>query len=175
MKKPIIVVFASVLVAVASIYYFNYFQLQSKMDDVLREDPRNYGIDVSVHFENYINPSILVYNLRSVSGGKTILDVFRVFLQLAEKVQSRKFEVVELSFRGKTKFKISGSYFQTLGKEYSWQNPIYTVRTFPEHLMNPDGSKAYSGWIGGLLGVLERQMEDFNDFHKKWYLEDLAK
>jgi len=24
--------------------------------------------------------------------------------------------------------------------------------------MNPDGSRAYSGWIGGVLGVLEKQM-----------------
>jgi len=37
--------------------------------------------------------------------------------------------------------------------------------------MNPGGSRAYSGWIGGVLGVLEKQMEDFNDFHKKWYSE----
>ena len=76
-------------------------------------------------------------------------------------------------FRGKTKFKIDGNYFQTLGEEYSWQKPIYIVRTFPEHLKNPDGRRAHPKWTGGLLGVTKEQMEDFNDFHKKWYLEDI--
>ncbi|WP_197530230.1 hypothetical protein [Deferribacter desulfuricans] len=102
-------------------------------------------------------------------------DVFRVFLQFAEKMQSKEFKVIELSFKGKTKFKINGDYFRTLGKEYSWQNPVYTMRTFPEHLMNPDGYRAYPEWTGGLLGVLVKQMEEFNDFHKKWYLEDIVK
>ena len=33
---------------------------------------------------------------------------------------------------------------------------------------------AYPEWTGGLLGVAGKQIEDFNDFHMKWYLEDLA-
>jgi len=145
------------------------------MNAVIKDDPRNNGVEVSVHFGYYINPSILVYDLKSISGANSMVDVFRVFLQFAEKVQSKKFDVVELSFRGKTKFKINGDYFQTLGKEYSWQNPVYKMRTFPENLMNYDGSRAYPMWTGGLLGVTTKQMEDFNDFHKKWYLEDMAR
>jgi len=62
-----------------------------------------------------------------------------------------------------------------LGKEYSWQNPVYTIRTFPENLINLDGSMAYPEWTGGWLRVTGKQMEDFNNFHKKWYLEDILK
>jgi len=175
MKKSIMIICASIFVIVIGIYGVNYLQLQSQMNDVIKNDPRNSGIEVSVHFGNYINPSILTYNLKSISGTNSMADVFRVFLQFAEKVKSKKFDIVELSFRGKVKFKIDGNYFQKLGEEYSWQNPIYTMRTFPEKLMNPDGSKAYPEWTGGLLGVIGKQMEDFNDFHKRWYLEDLAK
>ena len=153
----------------------NYFQLQSQMNDVLKDDPRNNGVEVSVHYSNYVNSSILIYDLKSISKTNSMADVFRVFLQFSEKVQSKKFDVVELSFMGKTKFKIKGDYFQTLGKEYSWQNPIYTIRTFPKNLINLDSSMAYPEWTGGWLGVAEKQMEDFNDFHKKWYLEDIAK
>jgi len=153
----------------------NYFQLQSQMNNVLKDDPRNNGVEVSVHYSNYVNSSILIYDLKSISKTNSMADVFRVFLQFSEKVQSKKFDVVELSFMGKTKFKIKGDYFQTLGKEYSWQNPIYTIRTFPKNLINLDGSMAYPEWTGGWLGVAEKQMEDFNDFHKKWYLEDIAK
>jgi len=177
MNKSIIIPFILIiliLVLAIGIYGFNYFLLQSKMDDVLKNDPRNKGIEVSVHYDSYINPSIFVYDLKSVSNTNSMADVFRVFLQFSEKVQSKKFDIVELSSRGKTKFKIKGEYFQTLGKEYAWQNPVYTMRTFPENLMHLDGSKAYPEWTGGLLGVAGKQMEDFNDFHMKWYLEDLA-
>ena len=172
-KKLAIIVLIFVLSSVIGIYSFNYFQLQHPLNDALEEDYRNEGIEVSVHFGNYVNPSILVYDLKSVSNTKSMADVFRVFLQFAEKMKEKNFDVVELSFRGKTKFKIDGDYFQTLGEEYSWQNPIYTVRTFSENLKNPDGTRAYPKWSGGLLGVAKEQMEDFNDFHKKWYLEDM--
>lgn len=175
MKKSIIAICTIILVVIIGIYSFNYLQLQSQMNDVIKGDPRNNGVEVSVHFGNYVNPSVLVYELKSISGTNSVADVFRVFLQFAEKVESKKFDVVELSFRGKTKFKINGDYFQELGKTYSWQNPVYTMRTFPENLMNSDGSRAYPEWTGGWLGVLGKQMEDFNDFHKKWYLEDMTK
>jgi len=154
---------------------FNYFQLQSQMGDVLKDDSRNNGVEVSVHYGNYVNSSILVYDLKSISDTNSMADVFRVFLQFSEKVKSKKFDVVELCFKGKTKFKIKGDYFQMLGEEYSWQNPVYTIRTFPENLINLDGSIAYPEWTGGWLGVAGKQMEDFSDFHKKWYLEDILK
>jgi len=149
--------------------------LQPKMNEVIKEDFRNDGIEISVHFKNYVDSSVIIYNLKSVSDDKSMADVFRVFLQFAEKAYSSSTETdtLELQFRGKTKFKITGEYFQTLGKEYSWQNPVYTMRTFPENLMNPDGSRAYPEWTGGWLGVMGKQVEDFNDFHMKWYLEEL--
>ena len=72
---------------------------------------------------------------------------------------------------GNVKFKITGSYFKKIGQEYSFQNPLYTMRTFPENVINPDGTSAYSTWTGGILGVTEKQLEDFNELNKKWYIE----
>jgi len=175
MRKSIIIVCACILIIVISVYGFNYFQLQYQMKKVIKDDYRNNGVRVSVHFGNYINPSILIYNLKSISVTNSMTDVFRVFLQFAEKKQLKKYDVIKLCYRSKTKFKIKGDYFQTLGKEYSWQNPVYTMRSFSENLMNPDGSSAYPQWTGGWLGVMGKQVEDFNDFHKKWYLKDMVK
>lgn len=170
MKKPIIVISSVLVLALAGIYALNFFQLQSRMNRVLKEDYRNSGIEVSVHYSMYVDPSTLVYDLKTVSGSNSPADVFRVLLQFAEEVKDKKFGTVQLCFRGTLKFQLDGDYFQTIGKEYSFQNPVYTMRTFPEYLKNPDGSRAYSEWTGGWLGVLKQQMEDFNDFHKKWYL-----
>jgi len=174
MNKSIMIPFIFILLLAIGIYGFNYLSLQSKMNDVLKNDSRNNGIEVSVHYSHYINPSMLVYDLKSISYTNSMADVFRVFLQFSEKVQSNKFDIIELSYMGKVKFKIKGEYFQILGKEYTWQNPVFTMRTFPENLMHLDGSMAYPEWTGGWLGVAGKQIEDFNDFHMKWYLEDLA-
>ena len=144
------------------------------MNSVIKSDPRNDGINVTVTYGQYVTPSKLIYDLKSVSSTNSMADVFRVLLQFAEKMSSKNFKEVILSYKGKAKFKIDGKYFQTLGKEYSWQNPVYTIRTFPENLKNLDGSQAYGQWTGGLLGVLEKQMEDFNDFNEKWYLKDMS-
>ena len=160
---------------IVTVYGFNYVNLQSPMNRVLRADARNEEIVVSVHFSAYVNPSVLVYDLRSVAGTKSRADIFRVFLQFASAVKTQRFDAVEMAFRGTTKFKISGEYFRKVGEEYSWQNPVYTIRTFPQNLMRPDGVKAYPGWTGGLLGVVSKQMDDYRDFHKKWYVEDLAR
>lgn len=173
MKKSIIIISSLIILAVAGIYAMNFCQLQSRMNAVLKDDYRNSGIEVSVHYSSYPNPSTLIYDLKAISGSSSPADVFRVLLQFAEKVKEKKFNTVQLRFRGKTKFQLDGLYFQTIGKEYSSQNPVYTMRTFPENLKNPDGSRAYSEWTGGWLGVVKQQMEDFNDFHRKWYLSDL--
>jgi len=163
------------LALIVTVYGFNYVNLQSPMNRVLRADARNEEIDVSVHYSAYVNPSVLVYDLRSVGGTKSMADVFRVFLQFAAAVKTQRFDALEMAFRGTTKFKISGEYFRKVGEEYSWQNPVYTMRTFPQNLMRPDGVRAYPGWTGGMLGVLTKQMDDYRDFHKKWYVEDLAR
>ncbi|MBU0899170.1 MAG: hypothetical protein KKB03_04225 [Nanoarchaeota archaeon] len=111
--------FLAISILIAMLIIAGCSTLQPKMKEVINDDTRNDGIEVSVHF------------------------------------------------------KITGDYFCTLGKEYSWQNPVYTMRTFPENLMNPDGSRAYPEWTGGFIGVMGKQVEDFNDFHKKWWLDDM--
>ena len=87
-------------------------------------------------------------------------------------MKTSEFSTIELEHKGNLKFIIEGSYFKQLGNEYEFQNPVYTMRTFPSNLKNPDGTQAYGEWTGGLFGVLNEQLEDFNDFHKRWYIDD---
>ena len=169
MKK--VVLFVAIVAAV--IAGLNYFNLHRLMMKVLQDDSRNDGIEVWCHYDTFVLPQGLVFDLRVVSAGNSQADVFRVLLQFAEAMKSAEFETVHLKYRGVPKFQLSGSYFRKLGEEYERQNPAYTMRTFPQNLQLPDGSSAYSEWRGGLLGVLQRQTEDFSDFHRRWYVNDL--
>lgn len=148
-------------------------QYNSEVKKVIKGDYRNEGIEVSLYTQG-ITSHTLIYDLESISNTNSMADIFRVFLQMADSLKNEKFDYVYIAFRGKTKFIIKGEYFQQLGQEYSWQNPVYTIRNFPSNVFNIDGSPAYGAWEGGVLGVLQKEMEDFTDFNKKWYLNDLG-
>ena len=148
-------------------------KLQGKIDQTIAFDQRNRGISVSAYYKTALGKDVVVFDLEDIEGSKSRLDVFRVLLDFAEEMEDESFSSLELAFRGDTRFILDGSYVRTLGSERRTQNPSYTIRTFPENLKTPYGSQAYSEWSGGLIGVLQKQMEDFNDVHDKWYLDDL--
>lgn len=147
----------------------NYQQLQRPMNEIIDGDRRNAGIEVSVHYKNYVPGGTLVYDFQRPGPNSSPADVFRVFLQFADAMKDASFDDVELAFRGETKFVLSGSHFKIAGREYRTENPVYTVRTFPEKLRRPDGKPAFEQWSGGLIGVASEQMNDFNRFTDEWY------
>jgi hypothetical protein len=152
----------------------NYFALQHSMSQVGNQDSRNKGIEVFAHYKYFVNPTVLVYDLRNVSETSSPMDVTRVLLQFAERQKDSRFANVELKFKGEHKFVVKGGYFRKLGQEYSVQNAAYTLRTLPQNLYKPDGSQAFGEWTGGILGVLTRQLEDFGNWHRAWYIDDLT-
>lgn len=172
MKKILVPVIA-VIAAFGGMQVYSRSKLQAPLNTAISSDERNKGIKVSASYASLLPGSDLVFDLKEVSGTNNPTDVFRVFLQYAEAQKDKNFSKVILSHKGKKKFMIEGSYFKTLGKEYDGQNPMYTIRTFPEHVHDLSGKRAFSTWEGGMLGVVGKQMEDFNEFHQRWYINDL--
>ena len=152
---------------------WNYLTIMAPVESALAVDTRNEGVAIEVHYKNYINPSILSFDLREITGAKSSADVFRVYLKSAKALRSHEFQEVELLHQGDVRFILAGAYFQQLGGEYDFQNPVYTMRTFSSHLYRPDGTKAFPEWTGGWLGVMTKEMEQFNEFHQQWYLTGL--
>lgn len=173
-KRTFSILLGTVCMAALVTAAANYTNLQHAMSQVQQADPRNEGIRVFVHYKYFVNPSVLIYDLRDVSGKSSPMDVTRVLLQYAEQQKERSFTVVELAHRGNEKFLLQGDYFQKLGQEYGTQNSAYTIRTLPENLYKSDGSHAFGTWSGGILGVLGRQMEDFTTWHRAWYINEFT-
>ena len=153
---------------------FNYFSVEQPLHHVLTDDSRNLVVTASAHFDGWISRDALIFDLTDVSGSAKEIDVFRIFLQYAQAMKGRHFARVILAHRGTKKFILDGDYFQQLGKEYEGQNPMYTIRTFPTHLTAMDGSKPFTEYVGGVLGVLEKEMEQFTEFNEQWYVRDMA-
>lgn len=154
------------------ILLINYSLLSIPSNSAISGDSRNDGVDIWVHYDYFINPGTLVFDLRSVGGDKSTADVFRVLFQVAEKFQGKRFDKVILSSKGKRKFYIEGSYFKEIGSSFSYQNPMYLLRTFPENTFLLNNTKAYATWTGGALGVMGKQMEDLNELAKDWFMAD---
>lgn len=159
--------------AVALVACANYFMLMGPLQDVIKRDQRNAGISAVAHYRYYVDPSVVIFDLREVADQKAPVDVMRVFFQFADVLQKRQYDRVVLAFRGTGKFQMEGDYFKKLGTEFQTQNPVYTMRTLPQNLYRMDGSPAFQTWTGGMLGVLSKQMEDFVQFHLQWYAGDL--
>jgi hypothetical protein len=87
--------------------------------------------------------SVIVFDLQEVPGTKSRLDVFRLLLDFTHEMREEYSESVELAYRGDIRFKIDGSYFRTLGRERNSENPVYTIRTFPENVQTPGGMRAH--------------------------------
>jgi len=160
---------AAVVVAVV-----NYALVHHDMRMAIESDDRNSGLVFYAYHENFVVPGTIVIDLRGVSVTNSQADVFRLLLQFAAKQKDKTYQRVILAFRGDPRFILKGEYFKKLGQEYETQNPVYTMRTFSENVLNVDGMPAFGAWTGGFVGVLGKQMEDFTELHHRWYIRSLA-
>lgn len=174
MRRTIVVTLSLVLFLLG-IGSLNYALVHRDMRAAIDEDKRNSGLVFYGYHDKLVVPGTIVVDLREVSSTNSPADVFRLLLQFAEKQKEKDYEKVILAFRGAPRFILEGKYFKTLGQQYGTENPVYTMRTMPENIFNTDGTPAFGTWTGGVLGVFGKQMEDFNEFHKRWYINDLAK
>ena len=131
------------------------------------------GISAHAYYQFGVVPDSIVFDLWNVGGRTSQAEVLGVFLRFAEKMKGREFREVRLAYHGEVKFVLDGGDFHDIGRGFSYQNPVYIVRTFPEKLSTPDGRRAFSTWSGGLLGVVGQQMEDVNELGRRWYLDDI--
>jgi hypothetical protein len=159
----------AILVVVYGVYGLNNFQLRSKMDFVILMDSRNKGVEVEVYYESPFNYRVIVYDMKGVSRDKSFADVFRLFLQFADRMQGSDLDYVKLAYQGRVKYILTDEDFKLVGLQYSLgENPVYIIRTFPEKLLLLNGRNAFPKWEGGLLAVTAKQLEDFNTFMKTW-------
>jgi hypothetical protein len=119
-------------------------------------------------------PDTLVFDIWRVDGAGSMADVDRVLFKAADALKAQNFGSVVLAYHGRARWRLEGAHFHEIGQEWSYQNPIYLVRTFPEHVTKMDGTPAFSEWSGGLLGVLLQELKQHNELHMRWYLLAVA-
>jgi len=61
------------------------------MNEILKGNEAFKGMSVTTHFEYWVVPGVVVYDLRSVTGGQTPLDVYAAFLEYAREQQGQRY------------------------------------------------------------------------------------
>jgi hypothetical protein len=130
------------------------------------------GARTVVYRRDLLAGNDIVFDVRSVSGDMSMIVMTRRLLKTAEALKDADLGRVYLAYKGHEKFYFDGAYFKQIGAERQTQNPIYTIKTMPENVHNLDGTPAFQSWSGGWLGVLGQQMDDVNEFHRKWWTND---
>ena len=163
MRNKKLVLVGTPLVAALVGYSANLFLLQEPMNDVLKQSSAFHGMNVSTHYEYFVVPGVVVYDLRELSFRQTPIDVHTAFLEFAKKLKDKRYSRVELSYKGVTKFSISGDSFRKLGDEYAAKNFDYVLYSFPKLFHAEDGVK---------LPPTTSDRDSLLQFHKAWYGDD---
>jgi hypothetical protein len=146
------------LVAALIGYSANLLLLQQPMDEILKQKAAFHGMKVSAHYQYWVVPGVIVYDLQSLSFRQTPVDVHTALLEFAKQLKEKRYSRVDLSYKGATKFSIDGAAFQRIGEEYAKRNFDYVLYTFPR-LVRPPAT--HSSDRDALL-----------QFHKRWYGQD---
>jgi len=163
LPKRKIVFIGTPLIAAIIGYSANAVLLQQPVNDVLRENAAFAGMDVSAHYQYYVVPGVVVYDLRTIGVRQTPIDVHTAFLEFAKKLRDKRYKRVELSYRGTTKFSIDGASFHKIGEEYTKRNFDYVLYTVPR-LFHREGSPAAPSATSDRDALLQ--------FHRQWYGND---
>jgi hypothetical protein len=150
------------------VFLLNYGLFQEPVNQVIERDQRNHGMVVRAHWRWYVDPTVLVYDLRETSGDATGVDLLRAFLQFAYRQKDRHFGRVDLAWRGATRFVITGGDFADLGRQYATRSPMDTVTVVPALLFRPDGTRAFPARVGSFVAQNQQRILDFNAFVNAW-------
>lgn len=152
------------LIAAIIGYSANVFLLQEPVNDILRQNAAFSGMKVSAHYEYWVVPGVIVYDLQALSLRQTPIDVHTAFLEFAKVLKEKRYSRVDLSYRGQTRFTLDGAAFAKLGQEYANRNFDYVLYSFPRLFRPTNGTKPIEP------GTSER--DALLEFHRRWYGQD---
>jgi hypothetical protein len=123
------------------------------------------GGDVRVGFTLEGN---IVFDVRSCKGDSRLIDPLHLLLQFGRKIRNESFSHILLAAGGTEVYRLNKSDLDELTDQYELGGRIWAFNHWPERLRKPTGERAFESWSGGLLGVMNGQIEDINMALKTW-------
>lgn len=165
MRNKKLIFVGTPLIAALVGYSANLLLLQEPMNEILKRNAAFRGMEISTHYQYWVVPGVVVYDLRSLSLRQTPIDVHTALLEFAKQLRTKRLSRVELSYRGTTKFSIDGESFRRVGEEYAKKNFEWVLYTLPRLFHAEDGTRQPDASASDRDALLQ--------FHRQWYGEDL--
>lgn len=159
LKNKKLVFVGTPLIAALVGYSANLFLLQEPMNDILKKNSALNGMKVSAHYQYWVVPGVVVYDLKSLGVRQTPIDVHKALLEFAKKLREKRYSRVDLNFRGVNKFSIDGASFAQLGNEYAKHDFNFALYKLPR-LVKPAVDSPAS------------DRDALVEFHRHWYGDD---
>ncbi|HYR28195.1 MAG TPA: hypothetical protein VEU30_06990 [Thermoanaerobaculia bacterium] len=153
------------LVAALIGYSANLFLLQEPVNDIIRENAAFKGMKVSAHYQYWVVPGVVVYDLQGLGVRQTPIDVHTAFLEFARKMKEKRYSRVDLSYKGTKKFSVDGASFMQMGEEYAKRNFDYVLYRVPRLFRAAEGTQPIAPQTDDRDALLQ--------FHRRWYGEDV--
>lgn len=145
-------------------YLANFLVLQQPMNEILKANPAFHGMSVSAHYDYWIIPGVVVYDLRRIGPEASQLQVHTAFLEYARRQKDREFDKVLLQFQGRTRYSLDGATFQKAGMEYGRRNFAWVLFDLPR-LFEPEGDQPPPGTA---------EADALLEFHRRWYADEIS-
>lgn len=144
-------------------YLANFLLLQQPMNEILYANPAFQGMSVSAHYDYWIVPGVVVYDLKGLGNENTPLQVHTAFLEYAKAMKDHQFDRVVLRWRGRERFTLDGATFQKAGLEYAKRNFGFVLFDLPR-LFQPLGTQEPPDTADA---------DALMEFHRHWYGDEL--
>jgi hypothetical protein len=153
------------LVAALAGFLANFLLLQQPLDEVIEQNASFRGMDISAHYEYWIVPGVVVYDLKNLEPQHSPLHVQAAFLEYTRKLKELKVRRVELSHDGVQKFSLAGTDLRSIASDYEKRDFAKVLFDLPR-LVKPkvETSGSHSTAKDALI-----------EFHRQWYLDDHAR
>jgi hypothetical protein len=134
----------------------------------LAGDPGTARLEMSARYAGWVNPNVLVLDLRRVERPSSAV-LFRGVLAIAAVMTDRRLDRVVLARSGDEVFYLDGAAFRELGIGYqTGEDRVGLLLAIPRNLRRLDGSPAFRSWHGDADFVRGEQSRDLNAAARRW-------
>jgi ribosomal protein L40E len=161
-KRKLVFIGTPILAALAGMGA-NFILLQRPMNQILDQNAAFHGMSVSAHYEYWMIPGVVVYDLRTPDQKHDPVVVHTALLEFASKLRAKKFDRVELQYQGTPRLSIDGASFRRLGDEYAQRNYRFGLFDFPRLVHSADEHE---------LQLSKDSADALIELHRIWYVEE---
>lgn len=102
----------------------------------------------------------IVFDVRVCKADSRRVDALHLLLQFGDKIKDEKIEYLSISSGGMEVYRLPKSDLDELAKQYRLGAELWALNHWPERLRKPTGERAFEEWSGGVLAVLQAQLDD---------------